>query len=226
MTVINILGTRYMVYDFIRVQEVQTRKHTHVVSWWKGPEKGIIVGLTTTECWRKCWGLHLGEPIKRWVLFRCNWFDPTNPRGTQYSRLNCTYEVNHSHRYAKYDPFIIVDVAFQVFYIPYLTGVPQKTHWWAALVNKSQVKCNVIASLNRLTVVWLLSVHRVFQPTRYWCSATCAYVLIFLHAGIFGNTTNQDYVFFRWDFVMLHMRGCLWTPGVCLVEMWNPACGR
>jgi len=43
---------------------------------------------------------YLGEPIKRCVLFRCNWFDPVNPRGMWYSRLNCTYEVNHSHRYA------------------------------------------------------------------------------------------------------------------------------
>ena len=61
---------------------------------------------------------YLGEPIKRCVLFLCDWFDPSNPRGTRYSRVNRTYEVNHTRRYAKYDPFIIADVAYQVFYLP------------------------------------------------------------------------------------------------------------
>jgi len=82
---------------------------------------------------------YLGKPIKRCVLFRCDWFDDANPRGTRYSRLNCTYEINHLLRYAKYDPFIIADVAYQVFYIPYPTGVPLKANWCAVLVNKSQV---------------------------------------------------------------------------------------
>ena len=52
--------------------------------------------------------------------------------------MNYTYEVNHSRQYTKYDPFIIADVAFQVFYIPYPTGDHKKTHWWIALVNKSR----------------------------------------------------------------------------------------
>jgi len=82
---------------------------------------------------------YLGELIKRRVLFHCDWFDPANPRGKRYSRLNCTYEVNHLRQYAKYDPFIITDVAYQVFYIPYLTGVPHKADWWVALANKSRV---------------------------------------------------------------------------------------
>jgi len=81
---------------------------------------------------------YLGEPIKRCVLFRCDWFDPSNPRGTRYSRVNRTYEVNHTRRYAKYDPFIIADVAYQVFYLPYPVGVPHKGNWWAAMLNKSR----------------------------------------------------------------------------------------
>ena len=82
---------------------------------------------------------YLGKPIKRCVLFRCDWFDDANPRGTRYSRLNCTYEDNYDRRYVKYDLFIIADVAFQVFYISYPTDVPQKAHWWDALVNNSRV---------------------------------------------------------------------------------------
>jgi len=47
--------------------------------------------------------------------------------------------VNHTRRYAKYDPFIIADVVYQVFYLPYPVGVPQKGNWWTALVNKSRL---------------------------------------------------------------------------------------
>ena len=31
--------------------------------------------------------------------------------------LKCAYEMNHQCKYAKYDPFIITDVVYQVFYI-------------------------------------------------------------------------------------------------------------
>ena len=79
---------------------------------------------------------YLGRPIKRGLLFRCEWYDPSNPRGTRYAKLNCTYEVNIQRKYAKYDPFIIGDVAYQVFYMPYPRDVPHKANWWAALINK------------------------------------------------------------------------------------------
>ena len=79
---------------------------------------------------------YLGEPRKRCLLFRCEWYDPSNPRGTRYSKLNCTYEINIQRKYAKYDPFIIGDVAYQVFYIPYPRDIPHKANWFAALLNK------------------------------------------------------------------------------------------
>ena len=79
---------------------------------------------------------YLGEPMKRCLLFRCEWYDPSNPRGTRYSKLNCTYEINTQRKYAKYDPFIIGDVAYQVFYIPYPRDIPHKANWFAALLNK------------------------------------------------------------------------------------------
>ena len=84
-----------------------------------------------------------GEPLKRCVLFRCDWFDPSQPRGTRYCKTTCTYEVNHQRRYRKYEPFVLADVAYQVFYIPYPSGVANKSCWWAALVNKSRVHPHV-----------------------------------------------------------------------------------
>jgi len=80
-----------------------------------------------------------GEPIKRCVLFRCDWFDPSQPRGTRYSNINCTFEVNHQRRYRKYEPFVLADVVYQVFYISYPSGVTNKSSWWAALLNKPRV---------------------------------------------------------------------------------------
>ena len=79
---------------------------------------------------------YLGESMERCLLFWCEWYDPSNPWGTQYSKLNCTYEINIQRKYAKYDPFIIGDVAYQVFYIPYPRDIPHKANWWAALLNK------------------------------------------------------------------------------------------
>ena len=32
-----------------RIRSANTKYHTHAVFWLKGPEKGITVGLTTTE---------------------------------------------------------------------------------------------------------------------------------------------------------------------------------
>jgi len=86
---------------------------------------------------------YLGEPRKRCLLFRCEWYDPSNPRGTRYSKLNCTFEINIQRKYAKYDPFIIGDVAYQVFYVPYPRDVPHKVNWWAALLNKPRQCSNM-----------------------------------------------------------------------------------
>jgi len=67
---------------------------------------------------------YLGEPIKHCVLFCCDWFDPSNLRGTPYSKTNYTYAVNHQCRYGKYEPFVLADVVYQVCYIPYPSGDP------------------------------------------------------------------------------------------------------
>ena len=45
-------------------------------------------------------------------------------------------EINHQYRYTKYDPFILIDVVYQAFDIPYPSDVPNKSSWWVALTNK------------------------------------------------------------------------------------------
>jgi len=64
-----------------------------------------------------------GEPLKRCVLFNCEWFDTTMNYGMRVHPRYGIVEIRHDKRYKKYDPFILVDVATQVYYMPY----PQKT---------------------------------------------------------------------------------------------------
>jgi len=103
----------------------------------KGTSKGDGSGVDYYGVFEEVLQLeYIGELIKRCLLFRCEWYDASNPQGTRYSKLNCTYEINIQCKYDKYDPFIIGDVAYQVLYIPYPHDVPHKANWWAALTNK------------------------------------------------------------------------------------------
>ena len=77
-----------------------------------------------------------GEPIKKCVLFNCEWFDPDVPRGLRYPKFTPYPEVNHTRRYRKYDPFIFADVATQVVYVKYSEGISGKANWWVAIPNK------------------------------------------------------------------------------------------
>jgi len=59
------------------------------------------------------------RPIKRVVVFYCDWYDPTRPRGTRTHKDYKIVEVNHSKRYGRYDPFILAQNARQVYYLQY-----------------------------------------------------------------------------------------------------------
>nr|GLL44704.1 uncharacterized protein LOC109190933 [Ipomoea trifida] len=58
-------------------------------------------------------------PIKKVVLFKCEWFDPTPNVGSRFNSEYGIAEVHCNKRYRKYDPFIIAQSACQVCYIPY-----------------------------------------------------------------------------------------------------------
>ena len=61
---------------------------------------------------------YLDEPLKRYVLFNCEWFDPTLNRGTQSHKLSKLVEVHRTKRNRKYDPFIFGNTTSQMSLMP------------------------------------------------------------------------------------------------------------
>ena len=62
---------------------------------------------------------YVGEPLKRCVSFSCEWFDPTLNHKRGSHKLNKLVEVHCTRRYRKYDLFIFLNIASQVYFIPY-----------------------------------------------------------------------------------------------------------
>jgi len=54
----------------------------------------------------------------------------------------------------QYKPFVLADVVYQVFYIPYSSDVPNKSSWWAALTNKPRVCLHVHNEGENMTIVF------------------------------------------------------------------------
>ncbi|CAA7034268.1 unnamed protein product [Microthlaspi erraticum] len=52
------------------------------------------------------------------TLFKCEWYDPTDKKGTRKSKGGVV-DVLSSGKYRKYEPFILASQADQVCYIPY-----------------------------------------------------------------------------------------------------------
>nr|GMC86031.1 putative transposase En/Spm [Ipomoea batatas] len=72
-------------------------------------------------------------PLKKVVLFNCEWFDPTPNTGTKLNSDSGLAEVHSRKRYRKYDPFIIAQNACQVCYIPYPRSIREKLNEWVVL---------------------------------------------------------------------------------------------
>ena len=70
-----------------------------------------------------------GEPIKKCVLFNCEWFDLDVPRGLRYPKFIPYPEVNHTRRYRKFDVFIFANTATQVVSVKYPEGISGKVNW-------------------------------------------------------------------------------------------------
>ncbi|XP_050238136.1 uncharacterized protein LOC126687622 [Mercurialis annua] len=58
-------------------------------------------------------------PMKTTVLFKCEWFDPTQISGTISNNKYNMVDVNNIKRYNKYKPFILAEQVDQVQYLPY-----------------------------------------------------------------------------------------------------------
>nr|GMD70570.1 uncharacterized protein LOC109179592 [Ipomoea batatas] len=81
-----------------------------------------------------------GLPIKRTVLFKCDWFDPTSVGMKVHSKYKLV-EVNHKRRFNRYEPFILAMQAAQVYYCTYPSLRRDKLDWWA--VCKIKARSNV-----------------------------------------------------------------------------------
>ena len=64
---------------------------------------------------------YLGCPIKRTVLFKCEWFDITSNVGMRIHKQYKLVDVNHTRRYAQDEPFVLAMQAQQVYYCTYLS---------------------------------------------------------------------------------------------------------
>ena len=70
-------------------------------------------------------------PIKRTILFKCEWFDPIPNLGTRIHHQYNLVDVHHKKSYRKYDPFILTVQAEQVCYTTYPTTRRNPGDWWA-----------------------------------------------------------------------------------------------
>ena len=76
-------------------------------------------------------------PMKKTVIFKCDWFDPTDSGTHTNTRYNMV-DVNHRRRYNKYEPFILAEQADQVHYLPYPSKRRDKVNWWAVCKIKAR----------------------------------------------------------------------------------------
>nr|GMD88460.1 uncharacterized protein LOC109179592 [Ipomoea batatas] len=83
-----------------------------------------------------------GLPVKRTILFKCEWFDPTNVGMKVHSQYKLV-EVNHKRRFNRYEPFVLAVQACQVYYCTYPSLRRDKLDWWAVCKIKARSKVEV-----------------------------------------------------------------------------------
>ena len=76
-------------------------------------------------------------PMKKTVIFKCDWFDPMDSGTHTNTRYNMV-DVNHRRRYNKYEPFILAEQADQFHYLPYPSKRRDKVNWWAVCKIKAR----------------------------------------------------------------------------------------
>ena len=68
-------------------------------------------------------------PIKRYVLFKCSWYDLTPRTGIRIHPNYNLVEVNVNKRFNKFEPFIFEVQASQIFYLEYLMKRRRPNEW-------------------------------------------------------------------------------------------------
>jgi hypothetical protein len=100
-----------------------------------------------------------GLPIKRIVLFKCDWFDPTPNVGTKVHQQYKLVEVNHKGSFNRYEPFVLAIQAAQVNYTTYPSLRRDKVDWWAVF----KIKARFVVEFPTVTVTTTLSHDAPFQ---------------------------------------------------------------
>ncbi|KAJ8764170.1 hypothetical protein K2173_005090 [Erythroxylum novogranatense] len=70
-------------------------------------------------------------PIKRCVIFKCDWYDPTPNVGTKVHNRYNVVEINFRRRLRQFEPFILAMQARQVCYVPFPSLRRDKADWLA-----------------------------------------------------------------------------------------------
>ncbi|XP_060182237.1 uncharacterized protein LOC132611895 [Lycium barbarum] len=73
------------------------------------------------------------DPLKKTVLFKCEWFDPTLDVGVKKHNQYKLVDVNHRRRYKKHEPFILAMQATLVCYVLNPSKRKDKDDWVAVL---------------------------------------------------------------------------------------------
>ncbi|XP_039141251.1 uncharacterized protein LOC120278562 [Dioscorea cayenensis subsp. rotundata] len=79
-----------------------------------------------------------GLQIKRTILFKCGWFDPTPNTGTKCHLQYKLVDVNHKRFFKKYEPFVLAVQVTQVNYTTYPSLKRNKVDWWAVFKVKAR----------------------------------------------------------------------------------------
>ncbi|KAJ8764635.1 hypothetical protein K2173_006717 [Erythroxylum novogranatense] len=70
-------------------------------------------------------------PVKRYVIFKCDWYDPTPNVGVKVHKQYNLVEINHRRRLCQFEPFVLAVQAKQVYYIPFPSLRRDKADWLA-----------------------------------------------------------------------------------------------
>ncbi|XP_049388507.1 uncharacterized protein LOC125852871 [Solanum stenotomum] len=76
--------------------------------------------------------------IKKTVLFKCEWFDPTPNVGMKIHPQYKLVDINHKRKLKKYEPFVLAMQAAQVYYASYPSLRRDKSDWWAVCKTKAR----------------------------------------------------------------------------------------
>ncbi|KAJ8761601.1 hypothetical protein K2173_004377 [Erythroxylum novogranatense] len=121
----------YPVY-FVNGYKYHTESHGHTMS---SINSGVSIQGELMDYYGKIIEILEVEypvlPVKRCVIFKCNWYDPTPNIGTKVHNRYNVVEINFRRRLRQFEPFILAMQARQVYYVPFPSLRHDKADWLA-----------------------------------------------------------------------------------------------